>query len=67
MSSPIIEVEIEVFCNCGEHLCDQSSFGGRNKKGYQLTVTPCQKCLDKAREDGKQEGIEEEVGKHEQD
>lgn len=62
---PEISVDVEIYCSCGEGLCRQSS-ASNNKHSCYITVEPCQKCLDLAREDGKNEGYEERV-KEEQD
>jgi hypothetical protein len=60
---PTVKVELEVWCNCGNgicHLTESSGSGG-------ITVSPCEECLDVARdqgyengqEDGRKEGYEE--------
>ena len=57
---PLIEIEFEVWCSCGNGLCNQT----RDRKGG-IEVEPCEKCLEKAREEGKEEGYNErdmEVG-----
>jgi hypothetical protein len=47
------EVEIEVWCSCGEGLCRQSDGGiGR------VTVEPCRSCLENARQEGYDEAEE---------
>lgn len=47
-------VEFEVWCSCGNGLCNQS----KEIKGG-ITVEPCEKCLEKAREDGRDSGYNE--------
>jgi len=51
---PEFSVDFEVFCSCGEGLCDQST--GSNKRGPRVTVEPCQKCLQKEYDAGVEEG-----------
>jgi hypothetical protein len=53
-------VEIEVYCSCGEGLCRQTKSGetrGRVQPFFE--VSPCEKCLEKAREEGQDAGYEE--------
>ena len=52
---PEIKVEVEVWCDCGEGLCSQSSTAS---KGTGVVVEPCQKCLDAAKEEGHEEGYD---------
>lgn len=47
---PSFEVEFEVYCSCGNGLCGGSS-GNNTKRGPSVTVEPCERCLDKAREE----------------
>lgn len=59
---PSFDVEFEVFCSCGEGLCNQSR--GENKRGYHghspcVTVEPCDKCKDKAADIGYDKGYQE--------
>ena len=48
-------VEFEVWCSCGEGLCRQT----KNVRGG-VEVEPCEKCLEAAREEGRDEGRNEE-------
>ncbi len=66
MTTPIItitreiEVEVEVYCGiCRAHLCNQSE-GGEN----EVTVEPCEACLENATDEGYAKGFEDgkEVG-----
>jgi len=52
---PSFEVEFEVFCSCGEGLCGQS-VGSLDRGGPRVTVEPCEKCKDRAYEDGYDSG-----------
>ena len=52
---PSFEVEFEVFCSCGEGLCNQS-MGSLMRRGPIVTVEPCDKCLIKAYDKGYDEG-----------
>ena len=47
-------LEFEVWCSCGNGLCNHT----RDRKGG-IEVEPCEKCLEKAREEGKEEGYNE--------
>lgn len=47
-------VEFEVWCSCGEGLCNQST----DVKGG-IKVEPCEKCLSVARDEGHDEGYNE--------
>ena len=68
---PSFEVEFEVFCSCGEGLCNQAT-GGQSSyptRSPIITVEPCQKCLsdkydegyDKGYNDGYDEGSGGEI------
>ena len=52
-----VELEVEVFCaGCGAGLCKQSKAGNTNyRKQTFIEVEPCEKCLEKARDEGRQE------------
>lgn len=56
---PILEltVKFEVFCSCGEGLCAQTTVG-ENRSGPTITVEPCAKCLEQAKDDGEQKGYD---------
>jgi len=47
-------IEFEVWCSCGNGLCNQTT---EVKGGIQ--VQPCGKCLESAREEGREEGYNE--------
>ena len=54
---PEIGIEIEIYCTCGEGLCNQSSAGktkGREQPYFE--VGPCELCLKKERELGYEDG-----------
>lgn len=36
------EINVEVYCSCGEGLCKQTSV----KRGTDLIVEPCEDCLN---------------------
>jgi len=44
---PELRVDFEVWCECGNGLCRQSSV-----KGTDVTVELCKDCLESAREEG---------------
>ena len=54
---PNFDVEFEVFCSCGEGLCNVSETRvSRNRSVPQVVVEPCSKCVDKAKNSGYDEG-----------
>lgn len=59
---PEVSVEIEIYCSCGEGLCNTST-GGSGRRGEPIiTVEPCEKCLEKARDEGYDQGYSEGGG-----
>lgn len=56
---PEIEVNIEVYCTCGEGLCNQTeATRTRNRREQAFIVTPCEKCIARARDKADQEGYD---------
>lgn len=55
---PVFQLEFEVFCSCGNGLCN-NTIEGANRHSQYITVEPCEKCLNIAREEGYEEGYEE--------
>jgi hypothetical protein len=59
---PNFDVEFEVFCSyCKSGLCNQSEAGSGRlsySRGLWVKVEPCQRCLEKARGEGFDEGYE---------
>lgn len=54
---PILELEFEVYCSCGEGLCNQSTEGRTLGRGMgYITVSPCEHCSSKARNEGYDDG-----------
>lgn len=55
---PSFEVTFEVFCaKCGAGLCHQTGTRVSRTRGEpQITVEPCQNCLDTAHSEGYKEG-----------
>ena len=52
---PSLEHEFEVWCSCGEGLCNQTDTV--HKRGqHGIIVTPCQKCLDREYDKGFEDG-----------
>lgn len=50
---PALELEFEVYCACGEGLCQQTTEGRTRGRGMPfITVTPCEKCMERARDEG---------------
>jgi hypothetical protein len=56
-----VDVDFEVFCaRCGAGLCNQSDTRtSRNRKYPQVTVEPCERCLENAAEEARQKAMEE--------
>ena len=50
---PEVSVEIEVFCSCGNGICNNTTSGKTRGRGQPyFNVEPCKKCLDAARDEG---------------
>jgi len=58
---PALELEFEVYCTCGEGLCNQVTEEGKtpNREMPYITVAPCKHCLERAREEGHEKGHDE--------
>lgn len=57
---PVLELEFEVYCSCGNGLCRQTTEGQTVGRGMSyITVAPCEKCLAKGRDEGRDEGFSE--------
>ncbi len=62
---PVFEVEFEVYCaKCGAGLCNNTktndarySYSGAHMA--ILEVAPCENCLNEARDDGYEKGVNE--------
>ena len=54
-----VDVEFEVFCSCGNHMCGETDTrSSRNRNAAQAVVNACPKCIEAATEP-LQERIEE--------
>jgi len=54
------EVEFEVFCSCGEGICNQSEGRQSRHRGMpQVVVEPCPKCMEAAKEAGREDGYDQ--------
>jgi hypothetical protein len=54
-----IDVDFEVFCSCGAHMCGETDTrNSRNRNAPQAVVNACQRCIEAATEP-LQERIEE--------
>ncbi|KKL71095.1 hypothetical protein LCGC14_2098320 [marine sediment metagenome] len=54
---PEVNVEVEVYCSCGEGLCNQTTTGQTPGRGQPFfTVEACTTCLAKERDEGFQAG-----------
>jgi len=54
---PEVSIDIEIYCSCGQGLCSQST-GGSGRYGPNITVEPCEKCVDESYERGVEDGWE---------
>lgn len=55
-------IDIEVYCSCGNGLCNQSQ-----SKGYgQLIIEPCEDCLKKKYNEGYEDGYEQAIFEHDE-
>jgi hypothetical protein len=48
-----VEIEFEVYCECGEGLCNQTTVDDR--RGLRITIEPCEACLEKAADAAREE------------
>ncbi len=56
---PEVSVDIQVYCaGCGEGLCNQTDSTTGRHGAPQLRVTPCEHCLDEARDQGDDQGYD---------
>ena len=53
---PEFTVEIEVYCSCGEGLCNQSDAQQPFRQSRRVVVEPCKRCIDAAKSEGYDEG-----------
>lgn len=56
-----VDVDFEVYCaKCGAGLCNQSDTRSSHRRGMpQVSVEPCERCLEDAREEGAAKAMEE--------
>jgi len=47
------EISFEVYCSCGNGLCRQTDV-----KGSKVYIEPCEKCLQKAKDEGYESGYD---------
>lgn len=57
------DIDFEVWCSCGVGLCNVTAVN----KGNQVTVDPCEKCLEKARDEEHEKGYDEGYEQGKQD
>ena len=55
---PLLDLEFDVYCSCGERLCNQCIIGltTHYRSTPSVTVEPCDKCLSNAYDQGYKEG-----------
>ena len=50
-TSVTVDVDFEVFCACGAHMCGETDTrNSRNRNAAQAVVNPCRKCIENATE-----------------
>ncbi|MDD4402897.1 MAG: hypothetical protein PHI24_13885 [Desulfitobacteriaceae bacterium] len=60
---PTLEIEFSVYCaECGEGLCNLSDVK-QNSWDNKVYVAPCPRCLERAKDEGYQEGQEADHGR----
>ena len=65
---PEIDVNIELYCSCGNGLCNQATATHtRNRNEPMFEIEPCQICLDKAEDAGYEKGYAEAERKYNND
>ena len=57
MPSFSVEVDVEVLCgSCNDGICGNAEHRTSNRRGRdQFVIDPCQRCLDRARQEGRDE------------
>ena len=53
-----IDIDVEVWCDCGEGLCGQTTSSLKDDAFISLVVEPCEKCLEAKYEEGRDTGAE---------
>jgi len=58
---PTITTEIEVWCSCGNGLCNQSETkSNRYGNCTGIVIEPCKRCLEQSYDEGYQDAIQED-------
>ena len=52
---PSLDIDVEIECSCGADLSNQST-GSTFRNGLYIEVEPCEDCLNKAHNEGYDEG-----------
>jgi len=56
---PTFDLDFEVYCaECGAGLCNQSD-AESTSRGFKVTIEPCKRCLEDARQEGFDKGHDE--------
>lgn len=56
---PQVEINIEVYCSCGNGLCNQTESKVTRTRGEPcFIVTPCEDCMKKAEDSGYDNGYD---------
>lgn len=53
-----LNIDFEVWCSCGNSLCNQASTNNSGKSP-SVTIEPCEKCINSARDEGYDDGYEQ--------
>lgn len=63
---PVLKLEFEVYCSCGNGLCGNTTEGSNQHSEY-ITVEPCEKCIDASYDQGATDGYNRGYGQCEKD
>lgn len=55
---PEMMIDFEVYCSCGEGLCNQTVVSYDNHGNIAVKVEPCERCLARARDEGEDIGYD---------
>lgn len=53
---PTIKLDFEIYCVCGEDLCNQKTTVDDRGGTIRIVIGPCSKCVDRAKDESDGEG-----------
>jgi hypothetical protein len=53
---PEMMIDFDVYCSCGEGLCNQTTVSQDYRGNISIKVEPCERCLARARNEGEDVG-----------